>query len=339
MKTITRLLVTFLSLIGIVITREDGERQWVLSHKGTWIPVMAGGAGGDSDTGALADSLPSLRHSARIVREQLGQNFVSAVERRPLPMGTGRSWNEIDLAKINAQAVPEGSTHDNPQQLADTLFSIEPTRIGTHIIITAEAAHYVSQNVASEWGKLLQNSIQRLKDRTGLNLYDGATVTGGGTTTTLNSGVVSAMVAQIQGDTDESALDTEEIFFFAHGFQLHDVRTELTAGVGTYPLPAGMTAEAFAQGARVIEKIGGAIVRRDNNIRIDGTPDAHGGVHARSGVVLVEVTGKKRDFTEMPGNRGGDTLMWLYDWFGYGERSAGNLLKRVLTDATAPTAG
>lgn len=313
--------------------------EYIQAHNGRWLPIPAGGASGDSDTGSLADSLPSFRHSARQVREQVGQNFVSAVDRKQLPMGTGRSWNEIDLASINAQAVPEGSRLDNPQQLADTLLSIEPLRYGTHIILTAEAAQYVSANVASEWGSLMQNAIQRNKDRVGLNLYDGATVTGGGSGTTLSHGVVAAMVAQIQGDTDESALETEEVFFFAHGFQLHDVRTEITGGVGTYPLPAGVTAEAFARGQKVVEAIGGAVVRRDNNVRIDATPDAHGGVHARTGVVLVEVAGKKRDFREMHGNRGGDEMLWLYDWFGYGERSAGNLLKRVLTDATAPTSG
>jgi len=334
MNAIKQFVMTLLAWPSVLTHRDR------VLYRGRWLPVPQGGApSGDSDTGALADSLPSLIHGARLVREQVGQDFVSSVDRKQLPMGTGRTWNEIDLAKIDAQAVPEGSKLDNPQRLADTLLSIEPLRYGTHIIVTSEAAHYVSANVVSEWGSLLQNSIQRNKDRVGLNLYDGATVTGGGTTTTLTSGVIAAMVAQIQGDTNESALTTEEIYTFLHSFQIHDVRTELTGGVGTYPLAAGITSEAFAKGQKVVEAIGGAVVRRDNNVRIDSTPDGHGGVHARSGIVLVEVSGKKRDFTDTPANRGGDQMLWLYDWFGFGERSAGNLMKRVLSDATAPTAG
>ena len=294
---------------------------------------------GETSTSSLADSLPVVIASARQVKEQVGQNFSSSVDRKPLPMGTGSTWREIDLARITAQAVPQGSKLDNPQTIADNLISVEPTMSGVHIVVTPELRQYVDTKVAGEWGGLMQNSLDRLKDRTGLNVYDGATVTGGGSASVLNSGIISAMVAQIQGDTDESALETEEIFAFLHGFQLHDLRTELTSGVATYPLPAGMTAEAYANGARVIREVGGARVMRDNNVRIDSTPDAHGGVHAKSGIVLVEVTGKTRAFTDVLKNMGGAEALWLYDWYGYLERSAGNLVKRILTDATAPTTG
>src|SRR3990167_1945314 len=240
---------------------------------------------GNTLSTSLADSLPSLVMSARQVREQVGQDFVSSVDRKPLPMGSGSSWREVDLSRINASAVPEGSKLDNPQQLVDALISVEPTMVGVHIVLTPELKHYVSQNVASEWGSLMQNSIQRRKDRDGLNTYDSATVTGGGTGTTLNSGIISAMVAQIQGDTDESAMETETIYTYLHGFQIHDIRAELTGGVGTYPLPAGISADAFGSGAKVVREVGGAMVRRDNNIQVDTTPDAHGGVHAKPGIV------------------------------------------------------
>lgn len=318
----------------------DGRVTYV-RYKKQWLPVPAGGApSGDNTTSSLTDSLPSVIAGARTVREDVGVgSFVSTVDRKQLPMGTGRNWQEVDLARITAQAVPENQKLDNPQQLVDTLISVEPTMSGVHMIFTPESLHYVSENVSSEWGKLMQNAIQRLKDRQGLNIYDGATVTGGGTGTTLNSGIVSAMVAQIQGDVDESALETEEVYFFAHAFQLHDVRTEITGGVGTYVLTPGMTQEAFARGQSSIDRIGGAVVRRNNNVRIDATPNAHGGVHAKSGIILVEVSGKQRAFTERMANRAGAEAMWLYDWYGYLERSAGNLVKRILTDATAPTTG
>lgn len=335
-----RIFIALLSLLGVTVTKQKGKITWVLTPRGQWLPVPAGGApSGDTDTAALADSLPVIIQSARQVREQIGQDFISTVDRRSLPMGQGRNWNEIDVARISAQAVPEKSELNNAQQIVDTLLSIEATRIGVHLVITAETAHYVAPKVAGEMGTLMQNAIRRYIDRLGLDLYDGATVSQPGTGTTLSSGVIAAMVAQIQGDTDESALETEQIYAFVHGFQLFDVRTEITGGVATYPLPAGMTAEAFAGGSRVIREIGGAIVHLDNNVRVDSTPDAHGGVHARSGVVFVQVSGKQRAFTETPGNRGGDKLLWLYDWIGFGERSAGNLLKRLLSNATAPTTG
>lgn len=313
--------------------------RWHIPTRLGLMAVPQGAAGGDTDTSSLEESLPSVVLGARQVREQVGQDFISSTDRKTLPMGMGSSWREIDMAKIVAQAVPQGTKLDNPQQLSDNLIAVEPTISGVHVIVTPELKHFVSQNVAEEWGGLMQNAIRRRTDRLGLDIYDGATVTGGGTGTTLNSGIISAMVAQIEGDADESSLVGEEIFFWHHGFQMHDIRTELTGGVGTYPLPAGLSADAFAQGASVVREVGGAIARRNNNVRIDTTPDAHGGVHARTGIVFVEVTGKQRAFTRILENQAGAEAMWLYDWNGFVERSAGNWVKRVLTNATAPTTG
>ena len=308
---------------------------WIFTNRYGWRPTPAGGAGGETNTGALSDSLPSTIHGARQVREQQ-KGFVATVDTKRMPMGTGSSWQEIDLAKIDAQAVPESSKLDNPQKLSDTLISVEPTMVGVHLMLTPQVKHYVSANVGAQWGGLLQNSIQRKKDIDGLSLYDQATVTGGGTGTTLTGGEISAMVAQIMGDTDEAAPPDVAVHAHLHEFQIHDVRTELTAGVGTYEIPSGLTADAWQRGNRTVQEVGGAIIHRNGNITIDSTPDAHGGVHSRDGIVLVEVDFPK-EFDDVLKNQGGAEVKWLYDWYGFVERSAGNWVKRLLSDATAPT--
>lgn len=293
--------------------------------------------GGETGTSELADSLPSIIHSARQRREQK-RGFVQTVDVRRLPMGTGRNWQEIDLQQLDSQAVGEKQTLDNPQQLTDTLLSIEPTMIGVHLLLTPQVKHYMATNVAGQIGGLMQNANEKKKDRDGSTKYDGATVTGGGAGTTLNSGIVAAMVSQIKGDTDEAAAEDEPVYVTLHEFQRFDVRTEITSGIGTYAIPAGMTADTFAAGGGSIEMIGGGIVKLNNNVRIDGNVDAHGGVHAKSGLILIEVP-MPSIFTDVKKNMGGAEVMWAYDWYGWGERSAGNWVKRLLTDATAPTSG
>jgi hypothetical protein len=253
-------------------------------------------------------------------------------------MGTGRNWQEIDLQQLDSQAVGEKQTLDNPQQLTDTLLSIEPTMIGVHLLLTPQVKHYMATNVAGQIGGLMQNANEKKKDRDGSTKYDGATVTGGGAGTTLNSGIVAAMVSQIKGDTDEAAAEDEPVYVTLHEFQRFDVRTEITSGIGTYAIPAGMTADTFAAGGGSIEMIGGGIVKLNNNVRIDGNVNAHGGVHAKSGLILIEVP-MPSIFTDVKKNMGGAEVMWAYDWYGWGERSAGNWVKRLLTDATAPTSG
>ena len=81
---------------------------------------------GNTVTDSLADSIPTMIASARIVREFAGV-MPNLVDRQRLDENTGTVWNEVSMAKLSAQAVTENTELDNPQQMEDTLFSITPT--------------------------------------------------------------------------------------------------------------------------------------------------------------------------------------------------------------------
>lgn len=289
-------------------------------------------ATGDTITGSLADSLPTVIASARIVREFEGV-MPNLVEKVTLGEGTGLSWHEVSMAQLTAQTVTETTYLDNPQQLSDTLFTITPTVVGIHTLITDRVAARISKNAYAKLGALAQNAIQRKKDEDGITVLDGATVSQPGAGSTLTSGHIAAMVYQISSNATEPGNPPYRCVL--HGYQIKDIYDELVAGVGTYPVMEGPTARVFAEGFR--GRIASAEVFEDGNITIDTSADAKGGVFAQEGIVLVQGRAPRTEVKREPHIGGGATSVYLYDEYAYGERSAGNWMKEIYSDATAPT--
>ena len=160
-------------------------------------------ASGNTVTDSLADSIPTMIASARIVREFAGV-MPNLVDRQRLDENTGTVWNEVAMSKLSAQAVSENTELDNPQQMEDTLFSVTPTVIGVHTVITDRVALRISANAYAQTGSLAQNAIERKKDQDGLTAIDGATTALGGANA-LDSGEVAAAAYRITSNTTEPA--------------------------------------------------------------------------------------------------------------------------------------
>lgn len=290
-------------------------------------------ATGWTTTDALADSLPTLLMSARLVREYEGV-MSQLVDKVTLGEGVGLTWNEISLAKLTAQAVSETTELENPQQMSDTLFSITPTVVGIHTFVSDRVAARISKNVYAKTGTLAQNAIQRKKDADGLVVLDGATTSLSGTGTTLQSGVIASASVRITSNTSEPG--KPPIRCVLHGYQIKDVRDEIVAGVGTYPVGGSetLTARVFKEGFRGM--IENAQIYEDGNITISSN-DAKGGVFAQEGIVLCQGRRLRTETRREPQRGGGGTSVWLYDEYAFGERSAGNWLYEILSDASVPT--
>ena len=286
---------------------------------------------GYTTTSALTDSLPTLIASARLVRESEGV-MPQLVDKVTLGEGTGLSWNEVSFAQLVAQAITETTELDNPQQISDTLFSVTPTVVGISTLITDRVAARLSKVAYAKLGALAQNAIQRKKDEDGLVVLDGATTSLCGAGTTLSSGHIAAAVYRISSNATEPGNPPYRCVL--HGYQIKDIFDELIAGVGTYPVGEGVTARVFAEGLKGM--IAGAQIYEDGNIAIVGT-DAKGGVFAQEAIVLVQGRAPQVKTRERPEIGGGATSLYHYDEYAYGERSAGNWLFEIQSDATAPT--
>ena len=288
---------------------------------------------GNTTTGALVDSLPTLLMSARQVREQEG-GMPQLVDKVTLGEGVGLSWNEISLAKINAQLVTETTILDNPQQLSDTLFTITPTVAGIEVLITDRTAARISKNVFAKTGSLAQNAIQRKKDEDGITVLDGGNTTSSpGAGVTLTSGHLAAAITNISSNVNEPGNPPYRIVL--RGEQIKDIYDELVSGIGTYPVPEGPTARVFREGFRGM--INGGQVFENGNIPISADTDAKGGVFAMEAIVLVQGRAPRAVMVRREEIGGGASVVYHYDEYAYGERSSGNWVYRMKSDATAPT--
>ena len=293
---------------------------------------------GNTITDSLADSIPTMIASARIVREFAGV-MPNLVDRQRLDENTGTVWNEVAMSKLSAQAVSENTELDNPQQMEDTLMSITPTVIGVHTVITDRVALRISANAYAQTGSLAQNAIERKKDQDGLTAIDGATTALGAAGNALDSGEIAAAAYRITSNTTEPAPAGSPINAVFHGFQLKDIDDELIAAAidqtGGAPLTAGVSVEAYQN--RYRGTIAGARLYEDGNLTIDADDDAKGGVFSMMALVLVEGRSPYIETQRLPALGGGATAMYHYDEYAYGERGSGNWLYEVQADATAPT--
>ena len=297
---------------------------------------------GNTITDSLADSIPTMIAAARIVREFAGV-MPNLVDRQRLDENTGTVWNEVSMAKLSAQAVTESTELDNPQQMSDTLLSITPTVIGVHTVILDRVALRIAANAYAQTGSLAQNAIERKKDSDGLTAIDGATTSLGSSSAALDSSDISSAAYRVTSNTTEPAPATAPINAVFHGFQLADIDTQLTtAGITAIasletqvgaPLTSGIAAEAFQN--RYRGNIAGARIYEDGNLTISSNA-AKGGVFSQMALILVEGRSPYIETKRMPELGGGATALFHYDEYAYGERSSGNWLYEVHTDATAP---
>lgn len=284
-------------------------------------------------TGDLVDSLPSIVASARIVREYEGV-MQQLADKVTLGEGTGLSWREVSFAQINAQGISETTKLDNPQLLSDSLFTVTPSVAAIHTVVTDRVKARISKNALAQIGSLAQNAIERKKDEDGLVALDAASVSLPGAGSTLTTGHIAAAGSRVRYGAGVEPSNPPH-YAVLHAFQIKDLYDELTAGVDTYPVPEGETARIFRQGFR--GTINGVMLFEDNNITVDSLDDAKGGVFAKEALVLVQ--GRSPRMVPLRDEKlgGGADELIIYDEYAYGERSSGNWLIEIYSDATTPT--
>ena len=292
-------------------------------------------ATGITITDSLSDSLPTVVSAARQVREYKGV-MTQIVDKQTLGAGVGNNWREIDLAKLTAQTITETTEEDNPQELSDSAISVTPSIISVHTVVTDRTARNISKNVFAKVGSLGQHAIERQKDKDGLTVLDGATTQLCGAGTALTAGHIAAAAYRIRGNTSEPW--DGPVAFVLHSFQMKDLFDQLVAGVGTYDISNGVTADVFKNSFNL--PIANAQAYTDDNIAIITGDDAKGGVFASGANGAIILVQARMPWVKTIRNEklgGGATEVLHRDEFAYGERSSGNWLYEIMSDVTVPT--
>jgi hypothetical protein len=290
---------------------------------------------GETITGSLTDALPSIIADARIIKENAG-TWQRTCDVRKQKANTGLNWQEFALSQIAGQDITETTNNRNFQQLAGTLFSVEPTMSQIILKITDRTFRKLSSIVIGKFGTLSGNAMNRKDDEDYLALFSTfATTASPGSGNPLSFGHIAAAKSNVTSNTTEPSM--AEVFSVLHGFQIKDIQDEVLAGVGTYTIPEGMTADVFRMGFS--GTVAGSNVFEDGNITITSS-NANGATHSREGVVaIVGMDIKKETDRDMYFGGGADVIS-LVSEKAFAERKSGTTQVWAylhLSDATAPT--
>lgn len=287
---------------------------------------------GNTITTSLNDAMDSVVSSARVVREKEGV-MPQLVDKKTLGIGIGNTWEEISWEALTAaQAITETTVLTNPQQYQVSLKQITPTMVGLETFVTDKVAQRLSPIALAEMGGLMQNAAQRKKNADGLVVLDSASTSLGGAGVVLNTGYITAAKAQIKGNSTEQG--NPPYRYVGHSYQIKCFEDEIIASVGTYPVADGLTARVFTEGFS--GKIGGVEIYADDNLSIDSSDDAKGGVFAQEGIVMVQGSAPRIVSVRQEHIGGGGTSVYLYDDYAYGTRSTYWVIE-IYGDCTAPT--
>ena len=290
----------------------------------------------DTFVSEVDDALNTTVAFARQRRDFPYDVMAKLADRQTLKEGTGTAWREVIVENITAQNYGETDIIDNPQTMDTALLTGTPQLNAIQTFIGKRVQARIDPQVFAQFGSTGQNALQRKKDTDGHALFAAAGTTLGATGTTANAGQLLAAVRRIRVDATEPG--PEPVAMVLHGYTIHDIQTEVLGGVGTYPVPEGMTEQVFRMG--FMGSLGGAMVYEDGLITVNATPDTRGGVFSSGkggAVILVQGLSPWTEQKPRPEKGYGGSDVFLKDEYVWVERSAGNWLFGHLADGTAPT--
>lgn len=286
---------------------------------------------GETTTGQLADSLDTIVASARSTREY-GGVVPQLVDATSLDTNTGTAWKETLFAQLSAMAITETTRNENPQAYVDSAITITPAMVQISTFVTDKSRRNVSKKSLAQMGKLPGEALVRKEDEDGLTAM-GASTNLGATGTPIQAGDVASARYLITSNATEPG--PMPIFGIFHGFVIKDFFDELVAGIGTYPVPEGATAQVFKTGFTL--PIASVSIVEDGNITINSTPDATGFVASKMAWVLVRGMAIKTETERKPGWGGGGDLLFMTSEYAYGQRGGGSWTRGIVADATSPS--
>ncbi len=293
-------------------------------------------ASGETTSGSLTDALPEIVADARIIKEFEGTWMRTTDVKRQTP-NTGLNWTEFALSQLSGQNITESTNNQNFQQLSGTLLSIEPTMSQIIIKITDRTFRKIASVVKGKFGSLAGNAMARKQDEDYLALFSTfATGTSPGAGNPISFGHIAAAANRVKSNVTEPT--NAEVFSVLHGFQIKDIQDEVVAGVGTYPIPVGMTEDVFRKG--FAGTVAGSNVFEDGNITIDSADDANAATHSREGVVAAIGMEIKQETDRDIFFGGGADVISLVNEYAFVERKSGTTQVWAflhISDALAPT--
>lgn len=250
-------------------------------------------------TSTVDDILPKFLAEARMVAEH-SRVMENLVDKISLPRGEGLSVNVPKFNRLSAANLTEGVDMQQAQTISDTGLVITPSEVGIQVVITDKALRSVSEPLMRRAGAIMGNAMARKRDVDLLTMLDGFATSQPGAGATLGIGHIQAQVARIRANSAEPG--PMPIHTVLHDFQYYDIAQDLLnigSGVlGTVDgIPEGPSADVLRD--HYVGRLVGTSIFVDNNISVDASDDAKGGVFSQKALIFVpvleDITSTERD--------------------------------------------
>lgn len=288
---------------------------------------------GENIATSLAEGLQDIVADARI-RAEFDGVYVRTTTKERQEEGTGLKWTRTILEKLEAQDITETTNNQNFQLFDGAQIEVEPQMTQIVTKVTDRFVRKQAKVVSSKVGQLSGNAMARKKDRDYIAIF--STLSSGtspGAGNPLSFGHINASQSRIRSNTSEPSMT--EVNTILRGEQVYDIRAEVLAGVGTYTVPEGMTADTFRKGFE--GTVGGTNLWTDDNIQPFGTTNARGACHAKAAIVWVQSMAMKTETDRDIYFGGGADVVSMVDEYGFVEDGGGFWAFQLVSDATPPT--
>lgn len=286
---------------------------------------------GINESGGFGSAINVMVASARSKREQEGV-IPQLVDKATLPDNTSEKWREVAFDRLpDAVTVSEGEEFDNPFQITNDLITGTPVEVGIELIFTDKMKRRLDRKALAQTGSLGGNAMQRKKAKDGITQLDSFSTSLGGTGVTFASGYIDAAVATIVGNATERGV--APIYTLIHPFQQRALRADIIGGVGTHPIPQGIS-ESVLTGGYTGMNIAGSSVFMDAVTAPDTAGDFKGATFAKESIVLVQGKNIYTEEERLPGRR--STAIFMFDEYVYVER-ADSMGVELYFDSPTPT--
>lgn len=308
---------------------------------------------------ALDSSLPTIYREFRVLRDETGvMRSCATTLRLEAHEGTTKYINNYD--RVVAFNLSDGADMAQQQTLADTATGYSPSEVGVQVTLGGRTMRRVADpDLMSRTARILNNAYDLKEDTDGCTQLASFTATTiGSAGTVISPGHVSGAAARVMIGNSRANPEppATEIFCVIHPLAAHVLHGRLvpyatTPGGGTAvgvntgahvmvsPSNAnsGRADELIRRGYKAIGTVGGAIVKTDANLAVDGSDDFTGATFAKEGLIYVEEERVRLEWdTSDKSKRGAaEGNCWgSYVWGNYRAARFGN---PMTFDASLPT--
>jgi hypothetical protein len=266
--------------------------------------------------------MPQMLAKARHTMQQQ-ELMANLMHRETLKDHEGLTYRQPKVGTVTAQTgIGEDQDLVDPQTLSSSMVTFTPTKDGIQMIVTQEALRRPQAGVMGHMTREMGKAMAKREELNLLTLLGGFTTSLGSAGTALSVGHHNAAVASIKnggsgGPDNEPGTQAGAIAAVYHTFSVHAIMNAIQTATGTYPFPAGISADILSN--RQLGSLGNAHIFEAGYLEPDADNDVVSGVFAKDALWLITNSLRLHETHETNASMDNAEEINMFNSYAYGE--------------------